>query len=72
LSSALQDRKTMTPAQIRTLSEADREALIIHATTPPVKARMTRHYEGPHKDQFAAAVTEARQIAGLDENKAGG
>jgi type IV secretion system protein VirD4 len=69
LSSAMQDRKTMTPADIRTLSSHRHEALIIHATTPPVKARMTRHYEGPRKHQFAAAVTEARRIAGLDDNQ---
>jgi hypothetical protein len=66
LSSTLQDRKAMTPGQIRTLSAARREALLIHATTPPVKARMTRHYEGPHKDEFAAATAAARRIAGLD------
>jgi type IV secretion system protein VirD4 len=72
LSSSLQDRKAMTPGQIRTLSAHRREALVIHATTPPVKARMTRHYEGPHKHQFAAAVTAARRIAGLDQNQAGG
>ncbi len=61
----LQDRKTITPEQIRTLSEARREALIIHATTPVVRARMVRHYEGPHRSEFAAAVAEARQLAGL-------
>ncbi len=70
LSSALQD--PMTPAAIRTLSSHRREALVVHATTPPVKAQMTRHYEGPHKHQFAAAVTQARQIAGLDDKTAGG
>lgn len=32
---------------------------------PAVKVTMTRHYEGPHKDQFAAATAEARTIAGL-------
>ena len=26
---------------------------------------MTRHYEGPHKELFAAAEAEARPIAGL-------
>ncbi len=26
---------------------------------------MTRHYEGPHKELFAAAEAEARVIAGL-------
>jgi type IV secretory pathway TraG/TraD family ATPase VirD4 len=70
-SSGLQDRKAMAPGQIRTLSSVRREALVIHATTPPVKTRMTRHYEGPHKHEFAAAVTTARQIAGLDEQAGG-
>jgi hypothetical protein len=27
---------------------------------------MTRHYEGPHRDVFAASVRESRRIAGLD------
>ena len=61
----LQDRKTLTPGQIRTLSAARREALVIHATTPAVKVQMTRHYEGPHKELFAAAIEKARMIAGL-------
>ena len=66
LSSALQDRRTLTPEQVRTLSVQHREALVIHATTPAVTVRMTRHYEGPHRDVFAASVREARRIAGLD------
>jgi hypothetical protein len=63
----LQDRKTLTPEQIRTLSAARREALVIHATTPAVKIRMTRHYEGPHQHHYAQAVEEARRISGLTE-----
>ena len=35
------------------------------ATTPAVKVRMTRHYEGPNQDLYAAATAEARTIAGL-------
>lgn len=66
LSSTLQDRKTATPEEIRTLSAHQREALIIHATTPAVTARMTRHYEGPHRDIFSASIAQARRIAGLD------
>jgi type IV secretory pathway TraG/TraD family ATPase VirD4 len=66
LSSALQDRRTLTPEQARTLSTERREAVVIHATTPAVKVRMTRHYEGPHREVFAASVREARQIAGLN------
>ncbi len=70
LQTTLQDRKTLTPEQIRTLPAARREALIIHATTPAVKARMTRHYEGPHRGEYARAVAEARRIAGLDQRVA--
>jgi type IV secretion system protein VirD4 len=66
LTSSLQDRKTLTPQEVRTLSAIEREGLIIHATTPAVKTRMTRHYEGPHRDIFAASVKEARRIAGLN------
>jgi type IV secretion system protein VirD4 len=66
LTASLQDRKTLTPDQVRTLSALEREGLIIHATTPAVLTRMTRHYEGPCKDVFAASVKESRRIAGLD------
>lgn len=62
LQTTLNDRRTITPEQIRTLSPARREALVLHATTPAVKVRMPRHYEGPHRHEFAAAVTEARRI----------
>jgi type IV secretion system protein VirD4 len=67
LSTTLQDRRTVTPEQVRTLSAERREALVIHATTPVVRARLTRHYEGPDREVFAASVTEARRIAGLDQ-----
>ena len=66
LTSSLQDRKTATSEQVRTLSTRRREALIIHATTPAVLTRMTRHYEGPDRAIFAASVREASRIAGLD------
>jgi type IV secretory pathway TraG/TraD family ATPase VirD4 len=66
VSTTLQDRKTVTAEQVRTLSAARREALVIHATTPVVRARLTRHYEGPDREVFAASVREARRIAGLD------
>jgi type IV secretion system protein VirD4 len=66
VSSSLQDRKTIRPDEVRTLSARDREALVIHATTRPVKARLTRHYESRHRREFAASVQEARRIAGLD------
>jgi type IV secretory pathway TraG/TraD family ATPase VirD4 len=63
LSSSLQDRKTAAPEEIRTLSTQRREALVIHATTPAAKTRMTRHYEGPHRAVFAESVRQARLIA---------
>jgi type IV secretion system protein VirD4 len=66
LSSALQDRKTLNPGQVRTLNAARREALVIHATTPAVKVRLTRHYEGPDRDIFASSARQARHIARLD------
>ena len=66
MSSSVQDRKTIRPDEIRTLSARRREALVIHATTLPVRARLTRHYEGPDRKVFAASVREARRIAGLD------
>ncbi|MEV6527123.1 TraM recognition domain-containing protein [Longispora sp. NPDC051575] len=56
------DRKTMSPEAIRTLDEADREGLVIHATTPAVKVRMTRHYEGPHAADHTRAEGEARAV----------
>ncbi|MFF6956190.1 TraM recognition domain-containing protein [Streptomyces sp. NPDC008317] len=55
----LQDRKTLTPEEIRVLDELDREALVIHATTPAVKVRMERHYEGPDRDAYAESVAWA-------------
>ena len=58
LTSSLQDRKTLTPQEIRPCLRLEREGLIIHATTPAVKTRMTRHYEGLYRDVFAAS--EAR------------
>lgn len=63
-SPSLQDRETITPDQIRTLSKRRREALIIEANTPAIKTRMTRHYQGPHRKQFAAAVQAARALRG--------
>ena len=66
LSSALQDRKTLNPGQVRTLSSRRREALVVQATTPAVKVRLTRHYEGPDRRVFASSAAEARRIAGLD------
>lgn len=66
MSSSLQDRRTMTPEEIRTLDTLERQALVIQSSTPAVKVRMTRYYEGPDREEYAAAEKEARRIAGLD------
>ncbi len=57
-----QDKKSITPEQIRTLDASQRVALVLHATTPAVKVRMTRHYEGRDRERFAAAEAEAREL----------
>ena len=59
---SIQQHKTMTAEDIRTLDSVKREALVIHATTPAVKVRMTRHYEGPDATLHARAETEARTL----------
>ena len=59
---SVQQHKTMTAEDIRTLDSAKREALVIHATTPAVKVRMTRHYEGPDAALHAQAEKDARGI----------
>lgn len=59
---SVQQHKTMTAEDIRTLNSAQREALVIHATTPAVKIRMTRHYEGPDAAAYAKAENDARDI----------
>jgi type IV secretory pathway TraG/TraD family ATPase VirD4 len=56
---SVQRHKTMTAEDIRTLSSVQREALVIHATTPAVKIRMTRHYEGPDAELYAQAEKDA-------------
>lgn len=59
---SLQQHKTMTAEDIRTLDSAKREALVIHATTPAVKIRMTRHYEGPDAALYTKAENDARAV----------
>lgn len=61
MQTSLQDRKTLTPDQIRTLDEELREAVIVHATTPVTKVIMQRHYESPQAQEYAAAVQWARE-----------
>jgi hypothetical protein len=71
LQTTLQDRKTITPDEVRTLSEEKREALVIHATTPAVKVHLTRHYESPDRQTYADAVAEAERIlaAGVEDDE---
>jgi len=61
MQTTLQDRKTLSPDEVRTLNEERREALIIHATTPATKVIMQRHYEGPHAADFAKSIEWARE-----------
>jgi type IV secretory pathway TraG/TraD family ATPase VirD4 len=60
LSASLSDRPVLTPDAIRTLDPALRQALILHATTPPVITRMVRHHEGPHAAEHARAEHDLR------------
>jgi type IV secretion system protein VirD4 len=59
---SVQQHKTMTAEDIRTLNSAEWEALVIHATTPAVKIRMIRHYEGPDAALYAQAEKAASEI----------
>lgn len=61
MQTTLQDRKTVTPDEIRTLDEERREALVIHATTPITKIRMQRHYEGPDRKAYEESVEWSRR-----------
>lgn len=56
MQTTLQDRKTATPDEIRTLDEGEREALVVHATTPITKVRMQRHYESPDRAAYEESV----------------
>jgi type IV secretory pathway TraG/TraD family ATPase VirD4 len=65
MQTTLQDRQTITPGEVRTLSEERREALVVHATTPATKVHMQRHYESPDaKDYEAATDWAGRRIRG--------
>jgi type IV secretion system protein VirD4 len=71
LSASLSDRPVLTPDAIRTLDPALRQALILHATTPPVITRMVRHHEGPHADDHARAEHDLRaRLANVTAAKA--
>ncbi|WP_194904784.1 type IV secretory system conjugative DNA transfer family protein [Catenulispora rubra] len=59
MQTTLQDRQTITPGEVRTLSEARREALVVHATTPAIKVHMQRHYESAYAKDFEAAAAWA-------------
>ncbi|MFG1928931.1 type IV secretory system conjugative DNA transfer family protein [Cryptosporangium sp. NPDC048952] len=64
----LVDRKTIQPHEIRTLAEDEREALIIYATTPAVRTRMTRHYESPDAAKYARSTDEVTRRLRLAES----
>ncbi|GLW58514.1 type IV secretory system conjugative DNA transfer family protein [Kitasatospora phosalacinea] len=66
MQTTLQDRKTVTPDEIRTLDEERREALVIHATTPVTKVRMLRHYEGPDRRAYEESTEWARRYRAGD------
>ena len=61
-STSSQRRRVLEPAAIRTLRPDRREVLVVHAITPAITVRMTRHYEGPNRRRHAAAEREARRI----------
>ena len=60
LNASLSDRPVLPPDAVRTLDPALRQALILHATTPPVITRMVRHHEGPRADDHARAEQDLR------------
>jgi len=60
LSASLSDRPILTPDAVRTLNPDLRQALLLHATTPPVITRMVRHYEGPRGGDHARAEQQLR------------
>jgi type IV secretion system protein VirD4 len=61
-----ENRPVLTASDVRGLSTLRREALIFHGSTAPVRIRMTRHYEGPDRKLFEAAVREARAALAKD------
>lgn len=69
---AYRSQPVITPAEIRTLDIARREALLIHAATPAVKITMTRYYEGPRNDEFADATRQAEQILAASRDSSRG
>jgi len=64
VASSLTDRPILPPEAIRTLDPALRQALILHATTPPVITRMVRHYEGPRAGDHQRSALHTRPLAG--------
>ena len=61
VSASISDRKTLSAHEVRELDDADREALVIHSTTPATKTRMTRHYESARAKDYAASVKDVRE-----------
>jgi type IV secretion system protein VirD4 len=67
MQTTLQDRRTLSADEIRTLDEEKREALVIHATIPAAKVRMERHYEGQHSKNYASSVEWSREYRQADQ-----
>ena len=66
IQTSYENRPVLTPADVRGLSTLRREALIFHGSTAPVRIRMTRHYEGPDRKLFEAAVRQARAALAVE------
>jgi type IV secretion system protein VirD4 len=62
MQATVSDRSTLSPARIRLLDEDKREALVIHATTPPVIVRMVRHHESTARKDYQRAVVWAKEL----------
>ncbi|NLT53997.1 MAG: type IV secretory system conjugative DNA transfer family protein [Actinomycetales bacterium] len=71
VSTSLADRQILTPAAVRTLDPAQRQGLLLHATTPPVITRMVRHYEGHRAADHARSVEQTRPqpVAGHEASR---
>jgi type IV secretion system protein VirD4 len=63
LSTTLTDRPTAPADEIRTLQPG--EAFVVEAATPPVKVRMTRHFEGPRAHEHRRSEEEFTYLTGL-------
>ncbi|MGH8794408.1 MAG: type IV secretory system conjugative DNA transfer family protein [Stackebrandtia sp.] len=70
MSTQLQDRKTLRPEDIRTLSTHRREALVVYSATPAVKTRLRRHYESDRRADYAASAAHMRDLTAAGDTTA--